>query len=87
MDKHTRSDVFTEGVELFGNEGRQLQDGCVPFSRRILKNEQARNEATMEQYTAGASIPCKKKKYTDAAFRIQRISLVNDFENREKLDF
>lgn len=53
----------------------------------ILKNEQARNEATMEQYTAGASIPCKKKKYTDAAFRIQRISLVNDFENREKLDF
>ena len=51
----------------------------------ILKGEQARNEAIMEQYTAGAEPPRKKKKYKDTALRIQTI--VNDFENRELLDY
>ena len=51
----------------------------------ILKGEQARNEAIMEQYTAGAEPPRKKKKCKDTALRIQTI--VNDFENRELLDY
>ena len=51
----------------------------------ILKGERARNEAIMEQYTAGAESPRKKKKYKDTALRIQTI--VNDFENRELLDY
>ena len=50
----------------------------------ILKGEQARNEAIMEQYTPGAEPP-RKKKYKDTALRIQTI--VNDFENREILDY
>lgn len=32
----------------------------------ILKNEQARNETIMEQHTAGAEIPRKKKKYKNS---------------------
>ena len=38
----------------------------------------------MEQYTAGAEPP-REKKYKDTALRIQTI--VNDFENRELLDY
>ena len=39
----------------------------------------------MEQYTAGAEPPRKKKKYKDTALRIQTI--VNDFENRQLHDY
>ena len=52
---------------------------------RILKDEQARNEAVMEQYTADTQYFRKKKKYEDTALRMQRI--VNDFENRDILDY
>ena len=51
----------------------------------IFKGEKERNEAIMEQYTAGAEPPRKKKKYKDIALRIQTI--VNNFENRELLDY
>nr|CAB3263106.1 uncharacterized protein LOC101242881 [Phallusia mammillata]CAB3263107.1 uncharacterized protein LOC101242881 [Phallusia mammillata]CAB3263108.1 uncharacterized protein LOC101242881 [Phallusia mammillata] len=51
----------------------------------IIKYEQERNEAIIEQCISGTEIPRKKRKHNDIELRIQTI--VTDFENLGILDY